>query len=198
MAKKKVTKSIPELDMALEISNSIDIEDIALIENRCKLFPVSRDGDGKYDYTVSALTNFSVENENSILLVQVQIKFKAKNKENEDIVLLEAEYIVVYTLKTNNEYSAEHYNHFANYCSVFHIWPYWREFVQRSISDFRMPPLTLPVFKFGTKLPNEDSLGSKKQVIRKEKENQQISQKSTEATVKTSPPKKEKRKRIEK
>ena len=169
MAKKKVAKSVPELDMALEVSNFIDLEDIAIIENRCKLFPVSQDGNGDLDYTVSASTDFSVEQENNVLLVQVQLKFKAKNKNNEDVVLLVAKYIAIYTLKTKKEFSIEQYGHFEDYCSVFHVWPYWREFVQRAIADFRMPPLTLPVFKFGTKLPDEDSLSSKKQIIQKKK-----------------------------
>ncbi|MBN1123364.1 MAG: protein-export chaperone SecB [Sedimentisphaerales bacterium] len=169
MAKKKTKKSVPELDMALEVSNIIDLKDIALIENRCKLFPVSRSDKGRYNYTVSATTDFAVEDENDILLTQVRMKFKANNAKDENLLLLEATYIAVYSLKTKKEFSSDHYTYFAKYCSVFHIWPYLREFVQRSIAGFGMPPLTLPVYKFGTKLPDEDSLVSKKQIEQKER-----------------------------
>lgn len=169
MAKKKTTKSIPELDMALEVSNSTELEDIALIESRCKLFPVPQDGNGGYDYDISASTDYNVEQENNSLLVKVRLKFKAKNKHVNDVVLLVAEYIAVYNFKTEKDFSAEQYTRFTDYCSVFHVWPYWREFVQRSIASLRMPPLTLPPFKFGTKLPNEESLISKNQIVQKKK-----------------------------
>jgi preprotein translocase subunit SecB len=159
MAKKKIVKLIPELDMALEVSNAINIKDIVLIENRCKLFGVSRD---RNSFDVSALTGYKVEEEGKILLTEVRLKLKARNSQSEDLAFLEAVYLVVYSLKTEKTFSNDQYVHFADYCSVFHVWPYWREFVQRSIAGMGLPPLTLPVYKFGSKLPKEESLIQKK------------------------------------
>ena len=185
MAKKKTVRSRPELDMALEVSNTIELEEIALIENRCRLCPVPQDSKEGYNYTVSASTNYNVDAENDVLLVQIQLNFNAKNENVQDVVLLKAEYIAVYSLKTRNLFSAEKYINFSDYCSVFHVWPYWREFVQRSLADLRLPPLTLPVFKFGFKLPSEGYLASKKQAIIEEKEIKQVSQKTRGGTKKT-------------
>jgi preprotein translocase subunit SecB len=159
MAKKKNVKLTTELDMALEVSNVIDIKDIILTENRCKLFGVSQD---RNSYDISATTDYKVEEEGKILLTQIRFKFRAKNPQNKDSAFLEAIYLVVYSLKTEKTFSSDRYVHFADYCSVFHVWPYWREFVQRSIASMGLPPLTLPVYKFGSKLPKEESLIQKK------------------------------------
>lgn len=167
MAKKKLVKSASELDMALEVSNAINIKEITLVESHCKLFPVSRSASGEHNFTISACTDHSVEDSDQILLTQVRLKFKAKNAKDEDLVQLEAAYIAIYSLKAEKTFSSDHYARFADYCSVFHIWPYWREFVQHSIAGFGLPPLTLPVFKFGAKLPKEESQMQKKQIKQK-------------------------------
>jgi preprotein translocase subunit SecB len=159
MTKKTKVKIVTELDMALEISNVIDIKDIVLTENRCKLFSTSRE---KNSYAISALTDFKVEEEGKTLLTQVHFKFKAKNSQNEDIAFLEANYLVVYSMMVEKTFPTDRYIHFADYCSVFHVWPYWREFIQRSIASMGLPPLTLPVYKFGSKLPKEETLIQKK------------------------------------
>lgn len=167
MAKKKLVKSASELDMALEVSNAINIKEITLVESHCKLLPVARNADGEHNFTISACTDYSVEDSGKLLLTQARLKFKARNAEDEDLVQLEAAYIAIYSLKAEKPFSSDHYTHFADYCSVFHIWPYWREFVQRSIAGFSLPPLTLPVFKFGAKLSKEDSQIQKKQIKQK-------------------------------
>jgi preprotein translocase subunit SecB len=167
MAKKKLVQSATELDMALEISNAINIKDITLVESHCKLFPVARNADSERNFSISACTDHSVEDSDRVLLTQVRLKFKAKNAKEEDLVWLEAAYIAIYSLKAEKPFSSDHYVHFADYCSVFHIWPYWREFVQRSIAGFGLPPLTLPVLKFGAKLPKEESLAQSKRIKQK-------------------------------
>jgi preprotein translocase subunit SecB len=161
MAKKKDTKSITELDMALEVSNTIDIKDILLTESHCKLFGIAS-SPGEHSYDISATTNYEVREKDKILLTQTHLKFRAKNPKNEKLGFLEAVYLVVYSLKTEKSFSDDRYIHFADYCSVFHVWPYWREFVQRSIAGMGLPPLTLPVYKFGSKLSKEESLIQKK------------------------------------
>jgi preprotein translocase subunit SecB len=164
---KKEPKTITELDLALEVSDAIDIKDVILVENRCKLFSMSRE---KNNYTISALTDYKVEEEGKVLLTQVKFKFKARNLQNADIASLEAVYLVVYSQGTDKTFSSEQYMHFADYCSVFHVWPYWREFVQRAIASMGLPPLTLPVYKFGEKLFKEETLIEKKMLEQSKEE----------------------------
>jgi hypothetical protein len=161
MAKKKNVKPTTALDMALEVSNVIDIKDVVVTESHCKLLGVSSSPSGN-SYDISAITDYEVKEKDKILLTQVRLKFRAKSPQNEGLAFLEAVYLVVYSLKTEKTFSNDRYIHFADYCSVFHVWPYWREFVQRSIAGMGLSPLTLPVHKFGIKLPKEESLIQKK------------------------------------
>lgn len=147
--------------MALEVSSVIDLKDIVLTESHCKLLGVSSSPSGN-SYDISATTDYEVKEKEKILLTQVRLKFKAKSPQNEGLAFLEAVYLVVYSLKAEKTFSNDQYIHFADYCSVFHVWPYWREFVQRSIAGMGLSPLTLPVYKFGTKLLKEESLIQKK------------------------------------
>ncbi len=153
--KKKKEKTASELDMALALSDAVEIKEVIFTESHCKLFGVDRDAEEKKNVELFASTEYSEENEGKILLTRVRFKFIAKNKKDETVVLLEAVYIVVYSVNKKGNFADSHYSSFSEYCSVFHLWPYWREFVQRSIANFGLPPLTLPVFKFGSKLPKE-------------------------------------------
>ena len=31
--------------------------------------------------------------------------------------------------------------------ALYHVWPYWREYVQSALSRLRLPPLTIPMFR---------------------------------------------------
>jgi hypothetical protein len=124
MAKKKTAQSISQLDTALEVSNNVQLEDIALIQNSCQLYPVPKGKNEGYDYAISASTDYSEDADHNVLLVQVKLNFNAKNENEQNVVLLKAEYIAVYSVKTKREFSAEHYINFSDYCSIFHVWPY--------------------------------------------------------------------------
>jgi preprotein translocase subunit SecB len=162
MAQRKKEKPVSELDLALAVSDVIDIKEVIFTESHCKLFGISREPKGTNSFDVYASTEYSVTDDDKILLTMVRFKFKAKNSNNEDFVLLEAVYVVAYSLKTDKQFSDVHYKTFSDYCSVFHVWPYWREFVQRSLANFGLPPLTLQVYKFGSKLPKEELFIPKK------------------------------------
>lgn len=156
-----MSRTVPELDMAIEVSNAMDIRDITMIENRCKRFAVSNE---KNSYEIFAVTEYEQEKDSNDLLVLVRFKFMAHNSKNENLALLEAVYLAFYASKAEKPFTDNHYTCFAEYCSIFHVWPYWREFVQRSIASLGMPPLTLPVYKFGSKLPKEQGLIQEKQI----------------------------------
>lgn len=61
-----------------------------------------------------------------------------------------------YNIRESEEFSSEEYLAFAEINSVFNAWPYWREFLQSSLSRMGMPTLTVPVLRIPTKPPEEN------------------------------------------
>ncbi len=62
---------------------------------------------------------------------------------------LEAEY----NLKADSaEFSDEELQQFALCYCPFHVWGYWREFVQSSLSRLDLPPFTVPLFRINMAL----------------------------------------------
>ena len=60
-----------------------------------------------------------------------------------------------YRLPTEESFSPEELQTFAQVNAVFNAWPYWRELVQTALTRMSMPVLTVPVFRLPTNGPSE-------------------------------------------
>lgn len=59
-----------------------------------------------------------------------------------------AEFHVTYAAKSLRGLDSDHLGAFGVQTGLFHVWPYWREFVASVTSRMGFPPLTIPLLSF--------------------------------------------------
>ena len=62
-----------------------------------------------------------------------------------------------YQVPTDEVFSSEELEAFADFNAVFNAWPYWRELVQASLARMSLPVLTVPVFRITPRDTSDDS-----------------------------------------
>ncbi len=83
------------------------------------------------------------------LLVEVTFSLEVHNASGEKELQAEIRgtFELSYRVPDDEEFSSEEFEAFAQVNAVFNAWPYWREFVQTSLTRMDMPVLTVPVFR---------------------------------------------------
>ncbi len=74
-------------------------------------------------------------------------------KAREPLVVVECTWEVDYRLAEKYQPTPEAVRAFKNGNAVFNCWPYFREYVQNTITRMNLPPLTLPLLRLLPKLP---------------------------------------------
>ena len=89
--------------------------------------------------------------QNGRISVVIDFKFSAKKVEEgepgEDVVSLDASFLLVYSIDKSLELDPECLTHFASVNGPYNVWPYWREFVQTATGRVGLPGVTVPVFR---------------------------------------------------
>jgi len=67
--------------------------------------------------------------------------------EEKEIVSIQCEYILTYSLREKAGLSKEEIKRFCNINAVYNAWPYWRELIQNMSNRMELPTLTLPLYK---------------------------------------------------
>ncbi len=91
------------------------------------------------------------------LSVSVIFGFKAVTKEEAPVeaVRITCRLQADYDLASEYEPSAEEVEAFRESNAIFNCWPYFREFVQSSLTRMNYPPLTVPFLRLVPKMPKE-------------------------------------------
>lgn len=71
----------------------------------------------------------------------------AEDEANPDRVVLDATYLLVYTLKTEVDAPEDALQHFAELNGTYNVWPYWRELVQTVTGRVGLASIIVPVFR---------------------------------------------------
>jgi hypothetical protein len=76
-------------------------------------------------------------------------RFEAFNEGSEDraVITVDATFVLTYALENFDGIRKSGYQQFADLNGVYNAWPYWREFVQTTITRMGLPALVLPVFR---------------------------------------------------
>jgi preprotein translocase subunit SecB len=96
------------------------------------------------DLATSSRTNESVDNSSLTILLDLVLRgFR------EESVLLDisARIEAVYSVSQDSSFSEYQLRFFAKANGMLNVWPYWRDFVQSSVTRAGLPPLTLPLFR---------------------------------------------------
>jgi preprotein translocase subunit SecB len=84
----------------------------------------------------------------SKLLVGVNFALKASDQSTQRPALaIDGEFELAYKLPEDIKATQAEARAFAESNAILNVWPYWREFVQNSITRMNLPPLTLPLFR---------------------------------------------------
>lgn len=81
------------------------------------------------------------------VLVKFRLAITSREDAAKEFVSLSGLYRLSYALHEGVEPSPEELKLFADGNAVFNVWPYWREFVQSTMSRMGLPPITIPVFR---------------------------------------------------
>lgn len=85
------------------------------------------------------------------LACRTTLVFEIKSKDDTSgaertVVILRAGVEAAYGFKDAQTFTDEELNDFALCYCPFHVWGYWREYVQSSLARLEYPPFTMPLF----------------------------------------------------
>ena len=144
------------LELALEVSDRVELSDIHLIRCVSDLLSFPTETDNECEVTGHADAN--VDQDNNTIFVVVHFNLHTANNNGEELAKISADFLLIYKAKSLDGLSKSNYDAFASYNGVFNAWPYWREFVNNMTARLKLPPLTLQVYCYGSELTTESSL----------------------------------------
>lgn len=67
-------------------------------------------------------------------------------KDAKPCVVIEASFVARYLMRNGSDIPHEALDEFATKNVIYHVWPYWREYLQSTCVRAQLPPFTLPMF----------------------------------------------------
>ena len=146
MAKTADEKKDP-MELVAAVSGKVRIHNVAM-----------RTGSFRGDFTSAGLpmcvsyefnATGSFDRENQKLQIHVVLGVRGAYEEDAELanppLLIQAEYVLDYTVDSKEDVGDEHIDAFSRINGVYNVWPYWREYVQSTTVRLGAPPLTLPL-----------------------------------------------------
>ena len=151
MAKKKVKtkvlKSENKVAAGLLVSNRVQLKDVRLINCKCDQTPGATIGKKAYDINYS--TEVQVDKKNGYVIVTAKFHFEAftESKTQKPAIFIDASFLLAYKIENFEGLTQKGFEQFANLNGIYNAWPYWREFVQNTVTRMGLPSLSIPVFR---------------------------------------------------
>ncbi len=160
-------RTINTFERAAKIAKLIEIEDIFMLKGdffRSEEFPdeaenieLKFDVGSKVRHYDKKLLQIGIRLALSFVLPDTQEKhFQAQGL-----------YCLNYTISPKGRIYKKDLEAFAAINGVYHVWPYWREFVQNITQRLNLPPLTLAVLKIPKAAPRKGNEEIVKQTKKK-------------------------------
>jgi preprotein translocase subunit SecB len=178
MAKKrvktKVLKSQNKVPAGLLVSERVQLKDVRLISCKCDQAPEATLG--KKDYGINYSTKVQVDKKNGYIIVTAIFHFKAftESKTQKPVILIDASFLLAYKIENFEGLTQKGFEQFANLNGIYNAWPYWREFVQNTVTRMGLPSLTIPVFRI---VHSTTKKSIKRKTVRKKTTKRTISRK---------------------
>jgi len=167
MAKKRVkTKALKgenKVAAGLLVSDRVQLKDVRLISCKCDQTPEATLGKKEYDINYS--TEVQVDKKNGYLIVIAKFHFEAitESKTQKPVILIDTSFLLAYKIENFEGLTQKGFEQFANLNGIYNSWPYWREFVQNTVTRMGLPSLTIPVFRI---VPSNAKKSIKKKSVR--------------------------------
>lgn len=160
MAPTQATASVDKLGAARRLIACAAIDGIRLLRTTANnSVDLSKPPDGMEPLSVTI--EFSAEGRPTPpqkLSFVVEYKITAKRPSGrESEVELGCAFELLYSIPDEVKPTQEEIQAFADTNVVYNSWPYWREFVQNTITRMGLPPLTLPLFRVVPSVQKQDA-----------------------------------------
>ena len=157
MAKKKVARrSAGDRNRIRQIIETIELVDIRLV--RCGCAQMLKDDELPDNLETSLEVKGQFDKKSSMFLMLHGMRlvgtYESKSANTSPPLAIEAVFGARYELMGKAQISDKDLEAFGRTVSMFHVWPYWREFVRDVTARMGLPPLTMPIFRipgFGAK-----------------------------------------------
>jgi preprotein translocase subunit SecB len=125
---------------------AVQLQSVRLVESTAKANIRSPKEVGKIDMFVDTSTQPPELPEDGLLYIQPTIHTLVTSQDK-TVVSIMATYELIYIIPKELKVTQDELNDFARLNAMFNVWPYWREFVQSTITRMNLPPLVLPLFR---------------------------------------------------
>lgn len=148
--KRKPTKhkTKTDLDLAIKVSDRIQLDAVRLMGCNCKQMRLV--GPGQKGFQIKRTTDSSMdEGTNRVfVLANFTLKtFETGTNDKEPFAVIEALFLLIYQADSLQGITKKAVDFFGKTNGIYNAWPYWREYVQNTIVRMGLPPLTIPVFR---------------------------------------------------
>jgi hypothetical protein len=138
-----------KIDLASVVSRKVQIDSVRLISTTASQSPRVL-SEPPSDVELQSRTSVSADLDRLVILILAQFRFVASCSEetvSEPDLTIEASFELSYSLASFDDIDDSHIQAFGELNGIYNGWPYWREFVQSTLSRMGLPPLTLPVYR---------------------------------------------------
>jgi preprotein translocase subunit SecB len=172
--KTKALKGVNKVAAGLLVSDRVQLKDVRLISCKCDQTPEATLG--KKSYKIDYSTEVQVDKRNGYVIVTTKFHFEAftESKTQKPVILIDASFLLAYKIENFEGLSQKGFKQFANLNGIYNAWPYWREFVQNTVTRMGLPSLSIPVFRI-VEPPKEKTI--KRKVGKKKVTNKTVSKK---------------------
>ena len=139
--------------LAYRVQSQVDIDNVRLVEATltCKTKPEEA------NFPLAFALHFEASEatvKGQHLSIPVSFGFRVfRSQETMDVIIIGCQLEAEYTLKDDYQPTADELNAFKQGNAIFNCWPYFREYVQNSVTRMNFPPPTIPFLRLIPKLP---------------------------------------------
>jgi len=158
-------KTKAPLELALTVSDRIELENIRLMSCTCEQLQLVGPGPKRFEIKRKAKSSMDNGTQRVFVTTNFELKtFETESDNKEPFAVIQASFLLIYSADTLEGITEEAVELFGNTNGIFNAWPYWREFIQSTTMRMNLQPLTIPVFRiFAPKAPEK----TKKKVVSK-------------------------------
>jgi len=137
------------MDLVSRVSKIVEISSIRLISCSCSQEP-GAERMSHIELDKSIRNRLIKDNHFLLVFPSFTLKGFPEEKHSEDekpLVTMEATFLATYHLKSMEGITGSHIDAFSEQNAVYNVWPYWREFIQSTMSRMALKQVSLPVYR---------------------------------------------------
>jgi hypothetical protein len=157
-----------ETQEALAVSARVTLEYIRLQQSSCRLDCLPPKGRLSFQMSHEAEAKRGEKSTSLTVVAKFHLDASPEGSDNQIFARIDATFSIVYSLSTFEGLTEGGIKRFANMNGIYNAWPYWREFVQSTVTRMGLPALTIPVFRIAGPTKDAKSAPAKKQTSRTE------------------------------